>query len=368
MNADFDDFPYPYPYPVELPQPALLTALAEEASLHSGFTLLKRATAVDLLRDNAGDIAGVRVAGPEGQIDVRAALTVAADGRFSKVREMSGLQYTKIPLDRDVVWLKLPFPAEWDDVTYRVRINGGNHGLFIPTTPMTSGSDSTSPRAVSRLCDPRVSARYTGGSTTSHGAFRGRARGDPQLVGHLDAGHLHHCGPTLVDAGVAADRRRGAHPIPHPRPRRQPRDHRRGDAGPDGRAGARLSEGSTRTSWPRYCNAFSSSASPRSRARAGCNCARSGCSRCRSRSRSPGAAACTGWWTAPPRSSSGCWPERISSFRSEAPSASRRPPPWPRRRKWAHRGTRGTCRTTWTTQGVRPPVHAKGQGMKGAAA
>jgi len=135
MNADFDDFPYPYPYPVELPQPALLTALAEEASLHSGFTLLKRATAVDLLRDNAGDIAGVRVAGPEGQIDVRAALTVAADGRFSKVREMSGLQYTKIPLDRDVVWLKLPFPAEWDDVTYRVRINGGNHGLFIPTHP-----------------------------------------------------------------------------------------------------------------------------------------------------------------------------------------------------------------------------------------
>jgi 2-polyprenyl-6-methoxyphenol hydroxylase-like FAD-dependent oxidoreductase len=135
MNADFDDFPYPYPYPVELPQPALLTALAEEASLHEGFSLLKRSTAVELLRDGAGGVAGVKVAGPDGQYDLHAALTVAADGRFSKVREMSGLPYTKIPLDRDVVWLKLPFPSEWDDVTYRVRINGGNHGLFIPTHP-----------------------------------------------------------------------------------------------------------------------------------------------------------------------------------------------------------------------------------------
>ncbi|MGH3416019.1 MAG: FAD-dependent monooxygenase, partial [Actinocrinis sp.] len=134
MNADFDDFPYPYPYPVELPQPALLTALAEEAAQHEGFSLLKRSTAVELLRDGAGE-AGVRIAGPDGQVDVHAALTVAADGRFSKVREMSGLKYDKIPLDRDVVWLKLPFPSEWDDVTYRVRIDGGNHGLFIPTHP-----------------------------------------------------------------------------------------------------------------------------------------------------------------------------------------------------------------------------------------
>ncbi|MFD0329350.1 hypothetical protein ACFQZC_17190 [Streptacidiphilus monticola] len=40
-----------------------------------------------------------------------------------------------MPLDRDVIWLKLPFPAEWDAATYRVRIRGGQHGLFIPTHP-----------------------------------------------------------------------------------------------------------------------------------------------------------------------------------------------------------------------------------------
>jgi 2-polyprenyl-6-methoxyphenol hydroxylase-like FAD-dependent oxidoreductase len=134
MTADFDEFPYPYPYPVELPQPSLLGALADEASQHDSFTLLKRTSAVELLRSGSS-VVGVRASGTDGQFDIRAAVTVAADGRFSKVREMSGLQYTKLPLDRDVVWLKLKFPKEWDDITYRVRIRGGNHGLFIPTHP-----------------------------------------------------------------------------------------------------------------------------------------------------------------------------------------------------------------------------------------
>ncbi|MCX5141918.1 MULTISPECIES: FAD-dependent oxidoreductase [unclassified Streptomyces] len=135
MRADFERFPYPNPYPVELPQPALLSALAEVGEDLPGFTLLRRGTAVGLLRDDDGRITGARARTPDGEVTVRAALTVAADGRFSKVREMSGLPYEKVPLDRDVVWLKLPFPAEWDDRTYRIRIRGDQHGLFIPTHP-----------------------------------------------------------------------------------------------------------------------------------------------------------------------------------------------------------------------------------------
>ncbi|MGW3957084.1 FAD-dependent oxidoreductase [Streptomyces sp. NPDC004752] len=139
LRADFRRFRYPHPYPVELPQPALLSALAglgqEEHPEH--FTLVRRATATRLLRADgeSGAVTGVTARTPEGEVTVRAALTVAADGRFSKVREMSGLSYTKLPLDRDVVWLKLPFPSEWDDRTYRIRIRGDQHGLFIPTHP-----------------------------------------------------------------------------------------------------------------------------------------------------------------------------------------------------------------------------------------
>ncbi|MEU6768249.1 FAD-dependent oxidoreductase [Streptomyces sp. NPDC046853] len=136
LRADFTRFPYPHPYPVEMPQPALLSALAglgEEHAEH--FTLLRKATAVGLVREGRGPVTGVRARTPDGEVTVHAALTVAADGRFSKVREMSGLPYTRMPLERDVVWLKLPFPGEWDDRTYRIRIEGDQHGLFIPTRP-----------------------------------------------------------------------------------------------------------------------------------------------------------------------------------------------------------------------------------------
>jgi 2-polyprenyl-6-methoxyphenol hydroxylase-like FAD-dependent oxidoreductase len=137
LSVDFSDFHYPHPYPVELPQPALLSALADAGREHPGFTLRQSATAVALLREqgDSGPVTGVRARTPDGDVVVRAALTVAADGRFSKVREMSGLPYEKQPLDRDVVWLRLPFPDEWDSHTYRIRIRGGEHGLFIPTHP-----------------------------------------------------------------------------------------------------------------------------------------------------------------------------------------------------------------------------------------
>ncbi|MGW1023374.1 FAD-dependent oxidoreductase [Streptomyces sp. NPDC002577] len=136
LAADFDRFRYPHPFPVELPQPALLSALAETGAQYPGFTLLQGASATGLLRDDTGQVTGVRVRTAEGEQEIRAALTVAADGRFSKVREMSGLPYRTLPLNRDVIWLKLPFPyADWDDRTYRIRIRGDQHGLFIPTRP-----------------------------------------------------------------------------------------------------------------------------------------------------------------------------------------------------------------------------------------
>ncbi|MEU6376336.1 FAD-dependent monooxygenase [Streptomyces sp. NPDC046909] len=136
FRAEFSDFRYPHPFPVELPQPTLLAALAEAGAGLSDFRLLQGATATGLLYDGEGAVAGVRARTSEGETEVRAMLTVAADGRFSKVREMAGIEYRKVPLERDVIWLKLPFPyGEWDDRTYRVRIRGDQHGLFIPTRP-----------------------------------------------------------------------------------------------------------------------------------------------------------------------------------------------------------------------------------------
>ncbi|GGL05787.1 FAD-dependent oxidoreductase [Streptomyces flaveus] len=134
LRADFSQYDQPCPYPMELPQPPLLEALAKEGGTLPGFRLLRRSAAVALLRDGAR-VTGVRCKGPDGEFEISAALTVGADGRFSKIREMSGLSYERKPLERDFVWFKVPRPPVWDGHTYRVRIRGARHGLFIPTVP-----------------------------------------------------------------------------------------------------------------------------------------------------------------------------------------------------------------------------------------
>ncbi len=134
LDLRFADFPYRYRHPAELPQDALLAALAEQTARQPGAcTVLEPATAVGLLAEGPA-VTGVRARTPTGTVRVEAPLTVGADGRHSAVRRLSGLQerVRHRPLERDVVWLKLPFPAGWDRRVYRVRIAGDSHGLFLP--------------------------------------------------------------------------------------------------------------------------------------------------------------------------------------------------------------------------------------------
>ena len=134
LDVDFSRFPYRFRSPVELPQSTLLGVLAEHASALPEFRMLRRATATGLIEEG-GRIVGVQASTPDGPTEIRAELTVAADGRYSKMRDLAGLEHRKIPLGRDVIWLKTPFPEEWDNSVYRIRIRSDRHGIFIPTWP-----------------------------------------------------------------------------------------------------------------------------------------------------------------------------------------------------------------------------------------
>ncbi|OSY42806.1 MULTISPECIES: FAD-dependent oxidoreductase [Pseudonocardia] len=132
--TEFEQFRFPRRFPMEIPQPTLLRALAEAAAEYPGFTLQHGCTALELLESD-GVVTGVRYRGPDGPRELTAALVVGADGRYSKVRTMSGLDATIRPLDRDVVWLRLPRPDGWDPAAYRIRLDRARHALFIPTYP-----------------------------------------------------------------------------------------------------------------------------------------------------------------------------------------------------------------------------------------
>ncbi|MFH8747484.1 FAD-dependent oxidoreductase [Streptomyces rimosus] len=134
LGVSFDAFDKPVRYPVEVPQPMLLGELATVAGAHPGFRLLRQTRATDLLRGGQR-VRGVRGETPDGPVEIRAKLTVGADGRYSKVREWAGLSYRKVPLERDFLWFTVRCPDDWSNDTYRVRISGNQHAMCIPTYP-----------------------------------------------------------------------------------------------------------------------------------------------------------------------------------------------------------------------------------------
>ena len=90
------------PYITLMPQCDFLDFLAEKASTYPEFTLLRNAEVTDLIFD--GDrVAGVRT--PE--LEVRAELVIAADGRKSTVRAAADLKTAAAHSPMDVLWFRL---------------------------------------------------------------------------------------------------------------------------------------------------------------------------------------------------------------------------------------------------------------------
>ncbi len=106
--ADLGRLKTKYPYIAMIPQAQFLEFLVEEARRYSGFDLVMGANVQRLVQEE-GAVCGVRYRGPDnGWHEVRAALTVAADGRFSKIRALTGLEPVKTSPPMDVAWFRLP--------------------------------------------------------------------------------------------------------------------------------------------------------------------------------------------------------------------------------------------------------------------
>ena len=109
----------PFPYIVFVPQWDFLDLLAAEARSSPGFRLLMNAEARELVTDD-GVVRGVRYMGPDGEHEVRAPLTIAADGRDSRLRDAAGLEPVETSAPMDVLWFRLPRrPDEPEGVALR---------------------------------------------------------------------------------------------------------------------------------------------------------------------------------------------------------------------------------------------------------
>lgn len=104
--ADFSHLPVHCPYVALMPQWEFLNFIAEKAAKYPQFHLKMEAEVTDLIEDG-GRVAGVRAQTPQGLLEVRADLTVGADGRRSVVRERAGLKVLDLGAPIDVLWMRV---------------------------------------------------------------------------------------------------------------------------------------------------------------------------------------------------------------------------------------------------------------------
>jgi 2-polyprenyl-6-methoxyphenol hydroxylase-like FAD-dependent oxidoreductase len=104
--ADFTRLPTQCKFLAFMPQWDFLNFLTEKARAFPGFRLCMETRVDDVLWEGEL-VAGVRAQTPDGPLEVRAALTVGADGRDSIVRESAGLEVEEVGAPMDVLWLRL---------------------------------------------------------------------------------------------------------------------------------------------------------------------------------------------------------------------------------------------------------------------
>ncbi|MEV0994163.1 FAD-dependent oxidoreductase [Nonomuraea sp. NPDC050202] len=109
-----------YRYIAFVPQWDFLDLITSAAGRYPGFRLLMNAEAYDLIREG-GAVRGLRYRDASGEHEIRAGLTVAADGRHSVLRERAGLVPEDVGAPMDVVWFRLPRePGDRDDTFLRI--------------------------------------------------------------------------------------------------------------------------------------------------------------------------------------------------------------------------------------------------------
>ncbi len=106
--VDFTRLRTRFPYIAIMPQSVFLDFLAAEAGKYPAFRLVLAAN-VQRLVEEGGVVRGVQYQSTDGHWhEVRAPLTVGADGRFSKLRKLAGFEPVRSSPPMDVLWFRLP--------------------------------------------------------------------------------------------------------------------------------------------------------------------------------------------------------------------------------------------------------------------
>jgi 2-polyprenyl-6-methoxyphenol hydroxylase-like FAD-dependent oxidoreductase len=115
--SDYSRLKTKYPYIMVLSQARFLEFITTEAKRYPNFQLVMGGNVQELIEED-GVIRGVRYRGQGGTHEVRSHLTVAADGRFSRIRKLASLEPRQIAPPMDILWFRLPRLPEDSELTH----------------------------------------------------------------------------------------------------------------------------------------------------------------------------------------------------------------------------------------------------------
>lgn len=143
--ADMSHLPVRSRFVALMPQWDFLDFLSQEGRRYPSFSLRMEAEAVDLVMEE-GRVAGVRLEDGE---EVRARLTIAADGRDSVLRGKAGLPRRDLGAPIDVLWFRLPKEktpvnktgGTFGSGTFLVELDRGDYWQCAQVVPKGSGDE-----------------------------------------------------------------------------------------------------------------------------------------------------------------------------------------------------------------------------------
>ena len=120
-----------FPYITLMPQTSFLEFVTAEASRYPNFRLVMGARVKELVEEG-GVVRGVRYEDRGGEEhEVRAVLTVGADGRGSRVRRLAGFEPKKASPPIDFLWFELPKEDGNPNEGWIVRFGRGRVALLV---------------------------------------------------------------------------------------------------------------------------------------------------------------------------------------------------------------------------------------------
>jgi 2-polyprenyl-6-methoxyphenol hydroxylase-like FAD-dependent oxidoreductase len=133
VNLDLSELCPEAPFALWMPQPILLNALWDKAKAYPNFQILFGVTARDVIWE-ADKVVGVLAEQKGEALEIRASVTVGADGRSSMIRKTGLFEFEYEKYDFDIVWFTLHQPDHYEN-TVRAFFSSSYRYLILPKYP-----------------------------------------------------------------------------------------------------------------------------------------------------------------------------------------------------------------------------------------